>query len=85
METLMAPWRYSYICSTKSGGKQCIFCTFPADGSDDKKHFIVYRGTTCFVILNAYPYSSGHLMIIPYRHTTDLRASRARNRLSSTI
>ena len=72
METLMAPWRYSYICSTKSGGKTCIFCDFPADGSDDKKHFIVYRGQTCFVILNAYPYSSGHLMIIPYRHTTDL-------------
>ena len=72
METLMAPWRYSYICSTKSGGKTCIFCDFPADGSDDKKHFIVYRGKTCFVILNAYPYSSGHLMIIPYRHTTDL-------------
>lgn len=72
METLMAPWRYSYIKSTKSGGKTCIFCDFPSDGSGDKKHFIVYRGKTCFVILNAYPYSSGHLMIIPYRHTTDL-------------
>lgn len=72
METLMAPWRYSYICSTKSDGKGCIFCTFPSDGTDDRAHFIVHRGRTCFVILNAYPYSSGHLMVIPYRHTTDL-------------
>ncbi|MGI6075243.1 MAG: HIT family protein [Pyramidobacter sp.] len=72
METLMAPWRYSYIQSTKSGGKSCIFCDFPGDGTDDRVHFIVYRGKSCFVILNAYPYSSGHLMVIPYRHTTDI-------------
>lgn len=68
----MAPWRYSYISSTKKGPAECIFCAFPKDGDDDHKHFIVFRGKTCFVILNAYPYSSGHLMVIPYRHTTDL-------------
>ena len=72
METLMAPWRYSYISATKKGGKTCIFCDFPSDRSDDREHFIVHRGKHCFVILNAYPYSSGHLMVIPYRHTTDL-------------
>ncbi len=72
METLMAPWRYSYIKSIKKGGNKCIFCEFPTDGTDDKEHFIIHRGKFCFVILNAYPYSSGHLMIIPYRHTTDL-------------
>lgn len=72
METLMAPWRYSYIQSAKSGSRTCIFCDFPTDGTEDRVHFIVFRGKHCFVILNAYPYSSGHLMVIPYRHTVDL-------------
>ena len=71
MEVLMAPWRYSYISSTneKTGG--CIFCDFPKS-DEDEKYFILFRGATCFVILNAYPYSSGHLMVVPYRHTVDL-------------
>ena len=72
METLMAPWRYTYI-NSGSGHDGCIFCDFPKD-PDDQAHFIVHRGESCFVILNAYPYSSGHLMVVPYRHTTSLES-----------
>lgn len=45
----------------------CIFCTKPA-GDEDRENGIVFRGESCFVILNAYPYNPGHLMVVPYRH-----------------
>ena len=65
MDNMWAPWRMEYIQSDKSG--ECIFCTVPAAGEDaDKK--ILFRGEHCFVILNIYPYSNGHLMVTPYRH-----------------
>ncbi|HEY3284912.1 MAG TPA: HIT domain-containing protein, partial [Armatimonadota bacterium] len=56
------------------GGKApegCVFCVKPAEEDDDRNH-ILYRGESCFVILNAFPYNSGHLMVIPYRHLSDL-------------
>ena len=71
MEKLWAPWRMKYI---NSGGKPtgCIFCDFPKeDPSEDPKNRILYRGEHCFVIMNAFPYSNGHLMVVPYRHTSD--------------
>ncbi len=66
MDRLWTPWRYNYI----SGAKQsqgCIFCDKPA-ANNDEEHYIVYRGNHNFVILNAYPYTSGHVMIAPYEH-----------------
>lgn len=54
-----------YIQGIKSG--DCIFCTLPPE-NDDAKNKILYRGTTCFVIINTFPYSNGHLMVTPYRH-----------------
>ncbi len=71
METLMAPWRYSYITAKKPEHDGCIFCDFPKD-QDDEKHFILHRGQNCYAMLNLYPYASGHLMILPYRHISDL-------------
>jgi ATP adenylyltransferase len=59
-----------YINSA-TGDHECIFCKFYA-ADDDKESHILYRGDTTFVILNAYPYNSGHLMIAPHRHVGEL-------------
>ncbi len=55
----------------RGNAEGCIFCNKPAAG-DDGKNFIVRRGKTAFVMMNAYPYTTGHLMIAPYRHTGSL-------------
>jgi ATP adenylyltransferase len=68
-QRLWAPWRMEYIRSEKSG--ECVFCAAPAAGDDEGRH-IVHRGERCFLILNAYPYNSGHLMVAPYRHAGSL-------------
>jgi ATP adenylyltransferase len=69
-ERLWAPWRLQYIRGEKSD--ECIFCTKPA--LDDEAALIVHRGDRCFVMLNAYPYTSGHVMVAPYEHIADLTA-----------
>jgi ATP adenylyltransferase len=71
MEYRFTPWRAAYIQRT---GKQrgCIFCK-AARQKNDRKALIVHRGEHCFVILNAYPYNSGHVMIVPYAHLDELR------------
>jgi ATP adenylyltransferase len=54
-----------YIKKDKS--VECIFCSLPKVG-DDKNNFILFKGRYCFVIMNIYPYNTGHLMVVPYRH-----------------
>lgn len=73
-EQLWAPWRLKYIeGADKSPG--CIFCDFPRQGeADDAQNLIVYRGSHSFIILNAFPYSNGHLMVVPFRHTETLES-----------
>lgn len=66
MEYLFAPWRMSYIANNKHP-KSCIFCDFPKC-ENDEDHFILHRAHHSFIILNTFPYNSGHLMIAPYRH-----------------
>jgi len=68
---LWAPWRLEYI---ESADEQtgCVFC-LAADG-DDEERLVVRRGERAFVLLNKFPYSSGHLMVAPYRHVGDLAA-----------
>lgn len=68
MERLWAPWRIEYILNEKPGG--CIFC--PIDGTADRERLILYRSPLSLVMLNRYPYTNGHLMIAPVRHTADL-------------
>jgi ATP adenylyltransferase len=70
MERLWAPWRIEYIQRAKESG--CILCQKPGE-NDDQANFILYRGKNNFVILNAFPYNPGHLMIAPYRHTASLQ------------
>jgi ATP adenylyltransferase len=71
MDYLWTPWRYAYVSGTeKSAG--CVFCEAVKE-KDDGKVLIVYRGEHCFVILNAYPYTPGHVMVVPYTHVDELR------------
>jgi ATP adenylyltransferase len=71
MDYLWTPWRYAYVSSAgKTSG--CVFCDAVNDG-DDSKSGIVYRGKSCFVILNAYPYTPGHVMVVPYAHLDELQ------------
>jgi len=69
MDTLWAPWRIDYILQQKQDG--CIFCDKPNE-HDDEHNLIPYRGETCYIIMNYYPYNNGHIMVVPYRHTNDL-------------
>jgi ATP adenylyltransferase len=66
-EQLWAPWRLEYVTSAAGDSNECIFCAMQGAGDDDAS-LIVHRGTTCFVVLNLFPYSNGHLMVAPYRH-----------------
>jgi len=69
MEQIWAPWRIEYIQMEKPEG--CILCDKPKQNNDEP-NYILYRGENNFVILNAYPYNPGHLMIAPYRHIASL-------------
>lgn len=68
MERLWTPWRSAYVGGAAKSG--CPFCERPAAG-DDAATLILLRGERCFVIMNLYPYNTGHLMIVPYRHLAD--------------
>src|SRR5262249_6219044 len=72
MDYLWTPWRYRYI-STAGTEDGCVFCDALA-ANEDKRMLIILRGEKNFVILNRYPYTSGHIMIVPYNHTGTLGA-----------
>jgi ATP adenylyltransferase len=73
MDYLWTPWRYRYIAdAAKAEG--CIFCDAIA-ANDDAKTFVVLRGKKNFIILNRFPYTSGHVMIVPYEHVGDFSAA----------
>jgi ATP adenylyltransferase len=76
VDILWTPWRYSYI---KSGsGEQegnedsCIFCALQEHSEDDESKFILHRASHNYIVLNIFPYISGHLLIVPYSHIGDL-------------
>ncbi len=72
MENLWAPWRSAYIL-TDHKDRGCVFCHAVKDSvEEDEKNLLVYRGQTCFCILNKYPYSGGHVMVCPNEHTDDI-------------
>ena len=70
MERLWAPWRMRYI-ENADNDDGCIFCTKPAE-NEDAENLIVLRGEYAFIIMNAFPYSNGHLMVSPFQHTSSL-------------
>ena len=67
---LWNPWRYEYVKTTTKPAKECILCKLPE--KSDHESLIIHRGKHSYIALNAYPYNSGHLMIIPYRHVPSL-------------
>jgi len=70
---IWAPWRLEYVKdAAKDNEDECIFCAKPA-ADDDEANLIVHRGERCFVILNLFPYTNGHLMVAPYEHTGALQ------------
>ncbi len=71
MERLWSPWRHAYIAasgSDRSPPPICIFCAAQKNPADDENNFVLHRGAHNFVILNLYPYITGHLMIAPFAH-----------------
>src|SRR5437868_14482954 len=70
MDYLWTPWRYAYV-TTAEKMSGCVFCDLLQLG-DDAKAYIVHRGEHCFIVLNTYPYTSGHVMIVPYAHLDEL-------------
>jgi ATP adenylyltransferase len=70
MRRLWAPWRSKYIHAPRDRGR-CVFCDAAAS-SDDRASLVLHRGRFAFVLLNAYPYTSGHLMVAPYEHVSRL-------------
>lgn len=74
MEKLWSPWRSKYIESFKPGTEKkdgCLFCRVITENKD-KENYVVHRGKKAFIIMNLYPYNSGHLMAAPYKHCSKL-------------
>ena len=69
MEHLYAPWRYSYVSDEKI--KNCVFCHI-SKNKDDEKYQVLFSDEYCFVVMNKYPYSPGHFMVVPNFHTSNI-------------
>ncbi|NJP06505.1 MAG: HIT domain-containing protein [Chloroflexaceae bacterium] len=79
MEVKFTPWRMAYIKQSEgqtpisTDDEQCVLCALHlAPVTDDLTNLVLYRGNTCYVVMNLYPYNSGHLMVVSYQHTADL-------------
>ncbi|MDP9452504.1 MAG: HIT domain-containing protein [Actinomycetota bacterium] len=83
IERLWAGWRGTYLDSGEAGGAGphgdggCVFCRILASGEPDEQTYVLWRGEATVAMLNAYPYTSGHLMLMPVRHVAELDALEA--------
>jgi ATP adenylyltransferase len=78
VDRLWSPWRYEYIASGDAANPEssgCIFCKLRDDLDKDEANFVIHRASHNFIVLNIYPYISGHLLIVPYRHIGELDAA----------
>jgi ATP adenylyltransferase len=71
MDSLHAPWRIEYILAPKPASAEGVF-TRIANSSDDEANLVIVRDRTCYAVLNNYPYTGGHLLVVPYKQTPDL-------------
>lgn len=77
MDRLWSPWRNEYIAAGSSldpAPSGCVFCKIQGDPSKDGENFVLHRARQNFVVLNIHPYITGHLMVIPYEHLSELDA-----------
>lgn len=75
LDRLWAGWRSAYIESTVEpapDAPDCVFCAILASGKPDSETHVLWRGERCAALMNAYPYTSGHLMVLPLRHVGEL-------------
>jgi len=71
MDHLWSPWRYAYVSG--SGHRDvCIFCEMASDPAQDRERLVLHRGQFNLIVLNRFPYTSGHVMIAPYKHVAAL-------------
>lgn len=82
MDRLWSPWRNKYVAdnseaenSAESTSSVCVFCEIQRDPAKDEQNFVLHRAQHNFVVLNIHPYTTGHLMIIPYEHIDQLDAT----------
>lgn len=78
METLWSPWRYEYIASSGSEVSpvcSCVFCEIQKSPDRDQTNFVLHRASHNFIVLNIYPYITGHLLIVPFEHLAELDAA----------
>ena len=80
-KTIWAPWRIEYILGEKEAG--CFLCRMFAE-QDDRSNLLLKRGKTCAVVMNRYPYTSGHLMVTPFRHLENLKDMTPEERIEMT-
>src|SRR5262249_24883639 len=71
MDFLFNPWRYAYVTAGEKPG-ECLFCGI-SRSRNDEQNLVVHRAQHCYVILNAFPYTSGHIMVVPYEHVDELQ------------
>lgn len=71
MEPLHAPWRIDYILAPKNEDTNGVFARI-AQSSDDEANHVIARDRTCYALLNTYPYTGGHILVVPYKQVTDM-------------
>jgi ATP adenylyltransferase len=72
VDRLWTPWRRAYIEGTNNRAKDCFLCSIAQHAEHDRRNLVLLRADSVFVLLNLYPYNSGHLMVAPYAHTGEL-------------
>ena len=72
VERLWAGWRSQYVASAADGGSGSVFRAILDSGRPDSETYVVWRGSSCFAILNAFPYTTGHVLVMPYRSVGQL-------------
>jgi ATP adenylyltransferase len=75
-QRMWSPWRMPYIRGESGRDEGCIFCLAAEAGEDEARH-VLHRGRRCYVMLNAFPYNSGHVMVSPNRHVGSIEALEA--------
>jgi len=75
LERLWSPWRSEYIASGDANSEGCVFCVIKEARDRDETNFVLYRGSFSFIVLNIYPYTTGHLLIVPLDHVGELESA----------